>query len=504
MEYKDFSHSGRNAQPGDGDVSYREIFDESAGGSNEQADGGARAASDTGSAVPDEPYNFSASSEEDASAEDTSAEDASGMGGTPVGEGPGPRRKNWLPTLHARVGVRKLVLAGVGSLLAVAVIGLAGFGAVSLGRGGSLHSASSAASSSTSTAALQVQNTAVTSTSTAQQVYNKVKDSIVTIESYTSNSVSPSSEGSGIVMSADGYIITNEHVIDGASSVQVVLANNKKYTAKVVGSDTRTDLAVLKIGATGLTAATFGNSDQVTAAESVLAIGNPGGIEFSGSVTSGIVSAANRTLTTESGYTETFIQTDAAINPGNSGGALVNMEGQVIGITSSKISATGYEGMGFAIPINTAQPVVNDIIQYGYVTGRVKLGVSVTAIDSDRASAFGYPAGLLVRSVESGSSAATQGIQAGDIITQADGTAVTTFDGLYQIESKHKSGETMQLTVYRTSTGKTLTVTVKLAEDKGTTTSSSSSSSSSSSRQSGSYGYGSGSSDNSSNYGLAG
>ena len=354
--------------------------------------------------------------------------------------------------------------------------------------GGSLLPAASASARSAGTqAALQLQDTAASSSgTTAQQVYQTVKNSIVTIESYTSDSVSPSSEGSGILMSADGYIITNEHVVDGASAIQAVLSDSKKYTAKLVGSDSRTDLAVLKISATGLTAATFGNSDQISEAEPVLAIGNPGGIEFSGSVTSGIVSAASRSLTTSSGYTETFIQTDAAINPGNSGGALVNMQGQVIGITSSKISATGYEGMGFAIPINTAQPVVNDIIKYGYVTGRVKLGLSVSAIDSDRASALGYPAGLLVRSVESGSNAASQGIQAGDIISKVNGTTVTSFDQFYQEESKHKAGETVQLTIFRASTGKTSNVSVKLEEDKGT-----SDASSSASRQDSRNGYGS-------------
>ena len=377
---------------------------------------------------------------------------------------------------RAKSRLRRRFTVGIGSVLAAAVIGLAGLGTASLVRGFPSRSVISAAGSSSGSASatLQLSNTAAVSATSAasgsqnaQQVYSTVKDSIVTIETYASQSVEPSAEGSGIIMSADGYIITNEHVIDGASSIQVVLSDNKKYTAKLVGSDVRTDLAVLKISASGLKAAAFGNSDQIGVAETVLAIGNPGGIEFSGSVTSGIVSAVNRTITTESGYSENCIQTDAAINPGNSGGALVNMQGQVIGITSSKISADGYEGMGFAIPINTAQPVVNDIIQYGYVTGRVKLGISVTEYDTQRASALGYPAGLLVQSVESGSDAASQGVAQGDIITKINGTSVTTTDQLYQEESKYKSGSTVKLTIYRYSTGKTSEVSVKLEEDKG-------------------------------------
>lgn len=403
---------------------------------------------------------------------------------------------------HKKPGFRRRFKVGLSCVLAAAVIGLAGLGVASLARGGVSpfpHTASGTGSSSGSVAAaLQLNNTALTTTSTAsgsqsaQQVYSAVKDSIVTVETYASKSVEPSAEGSGIVMSTDGYIITNEHVIDGASSIQVVLSDSKTYTAKLVGSDVRTDLAVLKISASGLKAATFGNSDQIGVAESVLAIGNPGGIEFSGSVTSGIVSAVNRTITTESGYSESCIQTDAAINPGNSGGALVNMQGQVIGITSSKIAAEGYEGMGFAIPINTAQPVVNDIIQYGYVTGRVKLGISVAEFDTNRAAALGYPAGLFVQSVESGTDAASQGIAQGDIITKINGTAVTTTDQLYQEESKYKAGNTVKLTIYRYSTGKTSEVSVKLEEDKGTS-SATSSTSGSDSRSYSQNGYASGS-----------
>jgi serine protease Do len=295
------------------------------------------------------------------------------------------------------------------------------------------------------------------------QVYNTVKNSVVTIEVFTTQSVDPDAEGSGIVESADGYIITNEHVIDGAKSIEVVLADNKQYTAKLVGSDLRTDLAVIKVDATGLTPATFGNSDQITVAESVLAIGNSGGL--GGSVTDGIISAVNRAIPTQNNYTENCIQTNAPINPGNSGGALVNMYGQVIGITSSKIEATGYEGMGFAIPINAAQPVINSIIKYGYVTGRVKIGISVQQYEGS--TAYGYPAGLQILSVDSSSDAATKGLKVNDIITKINGIAVTSYDQFYQEESKYKAGDTVTITVYRYTTKSTFDVSVKLAEDKG-------------------------------------
>jgi serine protease Do len=330
----------------------------------------------------------------------------------------------------------------------------------------------STASSSTAGAALQM---------TAGQVYSTVKNSVVVIETYDDlSSLDPSAEGSGIIMSTDGYIITNEHVIDGAQNVKVVLPSGKEYTAAVKGSDLRTDLAVLKIDATGLTAATFGNSDQLGVAETVLAVGNPAGL--GGSVTQGIVSALNMSVTTESNYTEKCIQTDAPINPGNSGGALVNMYGQVVGITSSKIEATGYEGMGFAIPINTAKPVIDDIIKYGYVTGRVKIGISVKEYDTTAAAAQGYPAGLLITDISSTSDAATKGIQKGDVITKINDIAATTYDAFYAEESKHKAGETVKLTVFRKSTNSTFDVNIKLAEDKGDASATTSSSSQSNSR----------------------
>ena len=329
---------------------------------------------------------------------------------------------------------------------------------------------------STSVSSSSTSSTSTGINMTAQQVYSKVKDSVVVIETYDMTSIEATGAGSGIIMSADGYIITNEHVIDGAKNVKVILPNKKEYTAKVIGSDKRTDLAVLKIDATGLSAATFGSSDQLGIAESVLAIGNSAGL--GGSVTGGIISALNMSVTTENNYTEKCIQTDAPINPGNSGGALVNMYGQVVGITSSKIEAAGYEGMGFAIPINTAKPIIDDIIKYGYVTGRVKIGISVREYDATMAAAQGYPAGLLVAGVDSSSDAASKGLKTNDIITKINGVSATTYDAFYAEESKYKAGQTVTLTVYRHSTNQTFTVSIKLLEDKGDTSTATSSSSS--------------------------
>ena len=257
------------------------------------------------------------------------------------------------------------------------------------------------------------------------------------------------SQGSGIILSADGYIVTNAHVVSGATSIKVVLNDNSEYNATVVGSDEKTDLAVLKIDATGLTPAEFGNSDQMQIGEQVIAIGNPGGLELAGTLTVGYVSAVNRPITTTGGSTIDCIQTDAAINPGNSGGALVNSYGQVIGINSQKIAATEYEGIGFAISINEAQPIINDLIEYGYVRGRVVMGITMQIIDPTFAAIYGYQPGIGVVSVEQNSPAAKAGLVAGDIITAIDGESITSQETLTSILEGHKPGDVIELTVYR-------------------------------------------------------
>lgn len=285
-------------------------------------------------------------------------------------------------------------------------------------------------------------------------------------------------EGSGIIYSADGYIVTNFHVIQDAvdtsgkkiasgAKVEVVLPNHtdKSYEAQLVGYDSKTDLAVIKIQASNLPAAALGNSDNLKVGEIAVAIGNPGGLEYMGSVTTGIISGLNRTIATETGKQLKLIQTDAAINPGNSGGALVNSAGQVIGINSVKIVSTGFEGIGFAIPSNTVKEIADSLINYKYVKGRTYLGISVDQRFNDQiAQQYNVPAGVLVQDVSPMSGAYKAGIKAGDIITKFDGQAVKSYDDLDGIKSKHKPGDVVSAEIYRD--GKTLTVTVTLQEDQ--------------------------------------
>lgn len=322
-------------------------------------------------------------------------------------------------------------------------------------------------STSNSSASVDLSEGELTITERAE----KVLPSTVGIVGYIQNQQSifggEQSQGSGIIISADGYIVTNEHVISGATSIKVVLQDDSEYNATLVGSDERTDLAVLKIDATGLTPAEFGNSDQMQIGEQVIAIGNPGGLELAGTVTVGYVSAVNRSITTTNGNTVNCIQTDAAINPGNSGGALVNTYGQVIGINSQKIAATDYEGIGFAISINEAQPIINDLIQYGYVRGRVVMGITMQMIDQTYAAIYGYQPGIGVVSVEAGSPAEEAGLVAGDIITAIDGQSITTQEELNSLLEQYSPGDTITLTVYRQSVrgdGQELSMELTFAE----------------------------------------
>lgn len=403
-------------------------------------------------------------------------------------------------------GVRAAIIS-VSAVFGIAVIGLAVIGGMNLANGSlpiagatSQSTSSSGRKAGAPSIAIAEKPTASSSSQVAgsalstSDIYKKVSPSVVGILAYNLSSVSESAQGTGIIMSKDGYIITNEHVIDGANKVAVVLpggTSDSAIDAVVVGKDTRNDLAVLKINAkTTLTPATFGDSKQLQVGETVIAIGNPGGLEFADTLTQGVVSAVNRPITTESGYTQNCIQTDASINPGNSGGPLVNVYGQVVGITSSKISETGFEGMGFAIPIGTAKPVIDDLISYGYVKGRVKLGISVTEFSDYQAKIYNMQPGLLVSAVDPSSDAAKQGLKAYDIITKINGIAATSYDAFYAEESKHKPGDTVTLSVYRYANGKSSTFDIKvtLAEDKGDTSATTSSSSSSADP----FGYGNG------------
>ena len=302
-----------------------------------------------------------------------------------------------------------------------------------------------------SSASANLQEGELTITERAEKVMPSAVGIVAYIQSQQSIFGGEQSQGSGIIATQDGYIITNAHVVEGATSIKVVLSDTTEYNATLVGSDEKTDLAVLKIEATGLTPAEFGNSDQLEIGEQVITVGNPGGLELAGSVTVGYVSAMNRSITTTTGNTVDCIQTDAAINPGNSGGALVNTYGQVVGINSQKIAATEYEGIGFAISINEAQPIINDLIQYGYVRGRVWMGITMKMIDQTTAQMYGYQVGAGVVSVTENSPAAKAGLVAGDIITAIDGQSIDSSETLTGILQEHKPGDTITLTVFRQS-----------------------------------------------------
>lgn len=259
--------------------------------------------------------------------------------------------------------------------------------------------------------------------------------------------------GSGIIISSDGYIVTNQHVVDGASEISVILNTGEEYTAKLVGQDTKTDLAVLKIDAgNDLPAATLGDSSNVKVGELAVAIGNPMGMEFSGSVTAGIISAVNRTMTIDN-RTYTLIQTDAAINSGNSGGALINQYGEIIGINSVKISSTGVEGMNFAISIDEAKPIIDDLMSSGYVTGRPLVGISIQPTRY----------GLFISGVQSGSGAEKAGLKENDQILAVDGTEVSSTAEINKIRDTKKPGDTLKFKIARS--GETMEVDVVLQED---------------------------------------
>lgn len=312
-----------------------------------------------------------------------------------------------------------------------------------------------------------------------ENIAQKVLPSIVGIVVYTKDSAENDQEygsGSGIVLTSDGYIITNAHVIlqetyaggiTAVDKVDVYLNNGEVCSARIVGADSRTDLAVLKISKNNLVAAEFGDSTALKVGEKAVAIGNPTGLTLASSVTQGIISGINRNITVgSSGYTMNCIQTDAAINPGNSGGALVNKYGQVIGINSSKIAQTEYEGIGFAIPIDEAKPIIDSLIANGYVTDRVRIGITFTSIPSSMGDLMGVPAGLRVVSVDQTTDAYRKGVTAGDIITEIDGVPVVELSDVSAVLEEKRPGDEVELTIYREKNGKnTLKINVVLQED---------------------------------------
>ncbi len=281
---------------------------------------------------------------------------------------------------------------------------------------------------------------------------------ITTYTSYFGESTQDS-EGSGIVLTQDGYIVTNYHVIEGATKVNVSLNTGDEYEAKVIGGDAQTDLAIIKIDATDLTYATLGNSSELRVGEKAIAIGNPLGQEFAGTVTQGVISALNRSVTFED-KTLTLIQTDAAINPGNSGGALVNSYGEVIGINTAKIMSSELEGLGFAIPIDVAKPIIEDLIKFGYVKGRPLIGISGRTVTKRDAQAYGLVEGVYVVSVSEYSPAERAGIMIGDIITVFNGTTVTTVEEINDIKNKFSPGKTVDVKIWRQGKSKSVTLTL--------------------------------------------
>lgn len=322
---------------------------------------------------------------------------------------------------------------------------------------------------------------------TPQEVAKKVTPSVVCIQNYQitqqyggvffgygysdseDSALSPAGEGSGIILSKDGYILTNQHVVDGATTLKVVTSEGLTYEAEIVGEDTQTDLAVIKVTTEDeLTPAEFGSSEDLQVADDVMAIGNPGGLQLNSSVTFGRISALNRQVTdSNTGYTMSCIQTDAAINPGNSGGALVDMNGHVVGVNSSKIVATEYEGLGFAIPSDTAQPIVSDLIEYGYVRDRAMLGIGGQYIDRLTASFYGMSSGYYVTQVVS-KEAQQAGLQRGDMLIAIDDTQITAASTITSYLAQKKPGETVTLTLNRYSTGEqNVRLELTLSENTG-------------------------------------
>ncbi len=282
-----------------------------------------------------------------------------------------------------------------------------------------------------------------------QQIYEQNIPSVVSI---TAVGTRTTATGTGVVLSEKGYLVTNYHVIEGAQSLRVKLTDERELTAKVVGSDPVSDLAVLYVAAENLVPAQFGDSDNLRVGDMVVAIGDPLGVELRGTMTDGIISAISRDVQVD-GRSMNLIQTNAALNSGNSGGPLINSFGQVIGINTMKIGtftdSTGVEGLGFAIPSATVQEVVNQLITQGYVSGRPWLGIQGESFSSYYRRFYQLPQGVYITEVEAGSPAQTAGLMRGDIITRADDSPVSDMETLNSLLYTHSAGDTMLLTVYR-------------------------------------------------------
>lgn len=296
---------------------------------------------------------------------------------------------------------------------------------------------------------------------TAAEVYDKVNDSIVGITIY--NSAGDGSQASGVFYSEDGYIVTNDHIYAeiGAPKFKVYTSDGKEYDAVFVAGDQISDLAIIKIEGSGFAPAEFGDSDQIVYGENVVAIGRPSDATHASSITKGVISSTGRRVNTSSNYSAKLIQTDSAINPGSSGGALVNMYGQVIGITSSKLAGISYDAVGYAIPTKTMKRICEELIKDGKVTSRAKLGITYTAINSVTAEINGYDTvGLYVASVTEDSDLYGK-VKEGDIITQINGISVTSDDIVLDIIENSVAGDMITVTVLSSNTTKTFEAQLK-------------------------------------------
>ena len=332
----------------------------------------------------------------------------------------------------------------------------------SSGSDSSIPSASASGSSLTTEQVADLVSPSVVVITTEQVVYSQW--------SWYGQSQVESGAGSGVIISSDGYILTCAHVVSGASNVTVTIGDTD-YAATVVGEDSTSDIAVLKIDATGLTPATMGDSDALTVGDNVLAVGNPLG-ELGGTVTSGIVSALNRSVSIQSSgsvNTMSLIQMDASVSPGNSGGGLFNMNGELVGVVNAKSSDSDAEGLGFAIPINDAMKVAQDLLENGYVTGRPYMGITYLAVtDAQTAQQLGVNAyGIYVADVVKGGPADQAGLKVGDRIVSIDGTEVAQKTDLGTIIQNHSAGDTLSITVARD--GQMQTISLTLGEKNSTT-----------------------------------
>ncbi|MBO5837984.1 MAG: trypsin-like peptidase domain-containing protein [Oscillospiraceae bacterium] len=297
-----------------------------------------------------------------------------------------------------------------------------------------------------------------------QEIYQKAIDSVVSISCAASGG---NSTGTGVVISTDGYLITNYHVVEGAREISVLLTDERTLSATLLGFDALSDLAVLQVEATDLKAAEFGDSAALQVGDSVVAIGDPLGAELRGTMTNGIVSAINRDVST-GGRTMTLIQTNAALNSGNSGGPLLNCYGQVVGINTMKIgdymSSAGVEGLGFAIPSTTVKEIVDQLLSQGYVSGRPSIGFTGQTITSFDRLYYHLPQGVYITQVETGSDAAKKGISTGDILTHIGQTRIADMDSLEKQLFAYNAGATIPVTIYRS--GKTYSLKITLGEAK--------------------------------------